>query len=296
MRSGFLIVALSIFCIGCKTQRSIEQHTFTTEMERVLPYDEVSPKKDEARHLALIIPDNPDTLNMAQSELSAMLVKKGYRVIIPGKPGRDVREKIELDSKSNRIKDINSLLSQFDTATFDDFIIVGIGEGGYLTPDISFSKKPKFSVVINAGPASPLAEYENLVTGTIMDQKFFKAVLAANLLFTRAELAEQISRIEDNPFGEPQLLGGSNNYWIGYKQDPLMNRIVRPGNSVVWMISEKYPLISNENKELAEKICDRLPYLNYKQLEGRGNFNDEEEVKILVKSIEELINNPPRFY
>ena len=69
-----------------------------------------------------------------------------------------------------------------------------------------------------------------------------------------------------------------------------------PGSPTYWMISENYPLISDENKKLAQQVCNRLPYLFYKKLEGQGNYNDEEEMKILVDTIEEIINNQPQSY
>ncbi len=296
MRTVFPLLIITLLFAACKTQRLVEQNTFTTELERVLPYDEVLPKKNEARHLALLLPDNPDTLNLAQSELSRMLVKNGYRVIIPGKPGKNILEITELDNKSYRVQDINNLLKSIDTAGIDDFIVIGIGEGGYLVPDISYTLPPKVSIVINAGPASPLDEYQNLISGKVEDRKFLNSILAANLLFSQAELAAQIKRIEENPYGEPQLLGGSNRYWMSYKEDPLMNRIVTPASSAVWMISQNYPLISAANKNLAKEICSGFSYLSYKALEGRGNFNNDDEMQLLIESIETVINNPPQSY
>ena len=296
MRKVFSLLLGILFLVGCKTPRLVTQQNFTTELGRVLPYEEVAPKKEKEQHLALLLPDNPDTLNLAESGLSRMLVKNGYRIIIPGKPGTDTREKIELDNKSYRIRDINNLLSSIDTSSIEDFIIIGIGEGGYLVPDISFSIPSKAAFVINAGPASPLAEYQNLVYGKIQDYTFLNSVLSANLLFNKGELAEQIARITENPFGEPQLVGGSNAYWISYYEDPLMNRIIKPDGLTYWMISENYPLISDENKKLAMQVCDRLPYLFYEELEGRGNFNDEDEMKLLMERIEEVINSQLQSY
>ncbi len=296
MRTLFPILIITLICAACKTPRLVQQHTFTTELGRVLPYEEVLPKKGKPVKLALIIPDNPDTLDLAQSELARMLIKNSYRVIIPGKPGNDTREKIELDNKNYRIQDINNLLKSIDTAEIRDFVIIGIGEGGYLVPDISYSLAPAPSFVINAGPASPLQEYKNLVSDSIINHGFLNPILAANFVFTKDELAPQIARIEENPFGEPQLFGGSNAYWVSYYEDPLMNRIIKPGGKTYWIISNNYPLISANNKDLAEGICLRLPYLTYKPIKGKGNFNNDEEMKLLIETIEKAINNPPQSY
>lgn len=296
MQKVFAFTLLWILCLACKTPSVYTARTFTTDFDRVLPYDDIVPKKDVATRLALLLPDNPDTLQLHESPLTQMLINNGYRVIIPAKPGNSLMQKQELDTKNYRLKDINNLLQSLDTSAIDEAIIIGIGEGGYLLPDVKWIMPPKFSIVINAGPASPLAEYENIINKKITDQKFIQQVLSDNFLFTLDELEAQINRIEKMPYGQPQLLGGTNSYWIGYKEDPLLNRIIKPAANTVWIISESYPLISNENKNLARQVCASLSYMHYHTLPGRGNFNNDDEMKALVKKIESLINSQSQSY
>lgn len=288
---SILFLALS-FTIACKGPVVLSNQEFTGPHERRIPYQEAVHKKNPSQKIAVVLNDNPDTLMLAHSLLVEMLVRNEYRVIIPGKPGDDLREKLELDQKDYRVQDVSQLIQALDSNQQRDFLFIGFGEGGYLIPQIAQSTVPEHSFIINAGPYSLLTEYEMLLRQPDSNKAILNKLVLKNKLYTVDELAQRIENLKTDETGPPQLSCGSNYYWLSYQRQPLLQDIILLQSPVTWVLSEEYPLISKENKKLLETIAESLPHIKLKDLEGKGDFNQEDEMERLTEAIESVINKP----
>ena len=288
---SFLFIVLS-FTIACKGPVVVSNQEFTGPHDRRIPYQEAVHKKNPSKKIAVLLNDNPDTLRLAHSLLVEMLVENEYRVIIPGKPGDDLREQLELDQKDYRVQDVLQLIQTLDSNQQRNLLLIGFGEGGYLLPKIARSARPEFSFIINAGPYSLLTEYEMLLRQPDSNKAILNKLVLKNKLYTVEELAQRVENLKTNETGAPQLSGGSNYYWLSYQRQPLLQDVILIQSPVSWILSEKYPLISKENKIMVEKLAESLPHIKLMELEGKGDFNNKNEMESLTKAIEAVINKP----
>lgn len=291
MRNHLYFLCFVFFVSACLGPVKLQHSSIETQNGRALNYSETFASKAGFDKLALILPDYPDTLLQAQQELKKTLLQNGYKVIIPSKAGNTPQQKIALDSKSFRLNDVNALLRTIDTNGIKEFIVIGFGEGGYLVPDIKFPLPPKVSFVINAGPYSPLQEYEDHIKNGFPDVTFLHTLMERNSILSQEVLEANIIKVSEDPYGLPHLNGGTNQFWISYKEDPLLPRISKPSNRMVWIISQDYPVITKANKNLAQTASLKLNYLNYVSLPGRGKFVEKDELKGLVDVLKAEINN-----
>lgn len=280
-----LIVASTLSCSRA-VYESAESETFN---QRVMPYTQAFPKKGESTKRAVILNDNPDTLQLQESRLSKYLIKQGYELVFPDKPGEHVFQTEDLDAKDYRVRDIARLIEKLDSQQSTPLLLIGFGEGGYLTPSIARKVNPENFVVINAGPTSRFNEYESLAADPTQDSVTLKKILRQNRLEDAKALGMILDSIKAYEFGQPLLKGGNNHYWMSYFNDPVVAGISELPGKGWWIIPENYGLIDETSRKLVKGLCQNLPNLNYLRAVGNGNYNNDDEMKWLIEFLDTII-------
>ncbi len=282
----------------CKSEILFVEKEYHISNERgKLPY-KISKNSNNKGKAALVIPDNPDSLKLFQSELIKRLYKMDYQIIFPGKAGAtDPYLWRLLDTKSDRTNDLISLIiSLLDNTIIgtSSFIIIGFGEGAYLSLAVSNILKPDYTFLVNAGPYSSLTEIDLIVENGEFTEKQKKLLSYLNVSSLKI-LKERLENIRYSPNEENNLSNGSNKYYRSYDNSMLINDFLANRNQVIWIISGEYPLITKESKSVIQQLLKARTKQkgSYYTIEGEGNFNKKaEDIALTEKILEVLI--PPR--
>ncbi len=274
---------------GCKSTIVFTDHHYEVKQTgKTLPYRIASPR-DPSKTAVLLLNDHPDTMNLADSELSRFFVDNGFNIIIPGKAGEGFLQQQSFDSKQNRIDDIVALLYDLDSLKSEELIITGIGEGGYLTPPLGHQLRAEKLIIINAGANSPLQEMETMVR-TDTFPALFKEKWSEMGISDTPEFAERIENVQCDRFGTVQLYPSTNNYWLSYYEAPLLQDIYRyPRVPVLWINFENYPLLSPMGSSLTKRTAQSLANVKFREMAGSGNLKNEEQMDTLLEVIDSFL-------
>lgn len=277
--AGILLLAL---LASCKSQLAFEKHTYMREGSgRAVPY-ELGLPKEESKRMVVFLKDNPDTLVLKDTEMMKYFEERDYNVLIPGKPGESEYQMREMDQKSARVADISGIIYELDSLHQDDLIIIGFGEGGYLTPAVAKNTQALASIIINAGPNSMLSELELLsradtLAGPTAD------ILTQKNISDQSDLYTRVQNIKDNVNGAEQISPASNYYWLSYYDHPLLEDLNNFRLPLYWVVSEDYPLIAVDSKSMITAMCQSYTNMVYEPLPGKGAFGDKKEMETLVE-------------
>lgn len=278
---AFLIIVFALS--SCKSTIHYKKELFEkTSSGRNVPYHLAT--DENATSLAVLLNDNPDTFKLANSSLANELRKNNYAVLIPGKPGDDIFSKNAMDDKPRRLQDLIDMIDALK-GNYRDLILIGIGEGGYLVPKLDLNLNPSVSFIINAGPFDPLQEMETLANDSLPLQ--LAKVLDRKNITNATELLQKIAFIRNNPNSPiDQIAPSTNNYWKSYADSQMYSELLTYySNPVYWAISERYFLVTEQSRHVIRTLAAQQKNLTFQPLPGTGNFNDKEQMAILVKLI-----------
>jgi len=282
------VILLIIFLSSCKSGVPFSEKDFNISDSRGSLSYKVSKSGD--KKAVLVIPDNPDSLKFFQSELAKALDASGYRIIFPGKAGAsDPYLWRTIDNKTDRVDDLVSLVqSEVPTEKTDasSLIVIGFGEGAYLSLAVSNILQPSHTILVNAGPHSPYSELVAIAEkGKFSDQQ--NEVFPLLNVPSAKVLKERVEYIKEGPGYESSLLNGTNNYYLSYFNNPLLNDFFKNKNEVLWITSEEYFLLSEESKIALRSLVNSRPKpkAKYYNVPGNGNFNRKQEDEALTEII-----------
>lgn len=256
----------------------------------------ISGKNETSKKLVFVYPDNLDSINWDENPLVKVLAKKDYRIVIPQIAGKNELQKIAFDSRSNRIASsiliYNQLLSLGEADSSSEILLLGIGEGAYIIPQLANTiPQVKHFIMINSVGSSFLGELQLLVSEGNPD--FIKS--RKMRYFGMDNVDELKTAIEGvlSKQGNARSLGNrTNGDWYSYYEHNLETDLSLATPNGTYILSEKYPFASNTSRAQLGVLIKNNPLLNIKvhSIEGKGNFNNEKELLILAQKVQELIN------
>lgn len=276
---------------SCKAPVIVQNDTYITKQERPISYTIISPKKTKGKALVVILNTAADTINLLESPLVKYLKHQQYTILLPSHAGSDNLEKVSFNTLSNRKQDIKELIQHTDSVADDALVLIGFGEGAYLCPALANETQAQKCFVINAGPYSILDEYSSFLNQSEPEPNMLNLLLKANNLTEVQELKDKVQAIIDGDVGFDKLAGGSDYYFREYQANPMMLELMKARKPVYWIFSEDYPLVSNKNRTFSKELAGGLPNVYLIDIEGKGNFNNPEEMKELTTVISSLISS-----
>ncbi|WP_417590672.1 hypothetical protein [Owenweeksia hongkongensis] len=280
------ILCCFLLLLSCKTTVVYQDKIDTNQPYREVPYQLFKQKKSSSK-VALILPDNPDTLNIANAEVTALLKKEGYDILVINKPGSTIQDVHSLDSREGRLADIVSVYQQEIAGQYEHFLLIGIGEGAYLVPKLSHPLQSDTSIVINIGIKSPLHDYSEWVIADSLTPRQTQILHAKNIV-DLDELKTRISNTWANEFGAEQLAPNTNHQWLSYAQAPFIQEIFAVAKPIYWINFDGYAMTSAAHRKEAALYSTHY-LINYIELEGSGNLNNEEQMLLLVDKLKTII-------
>ena len=273
---------------SCKTTVTYQDKLDEGQPYRQVPYQLFKQKKPTTK-VALVLPDNPDTLNIAQSQITVLLKKVGYDILVVNKPGSTISEIRSLDTRENRLADITSVYQNEIVGRYEHLIILGVGEGAYLVPHLSKYLGSDTSIAINLGIKSPLDDYSEWVIANNLSPRQ-KEILMAKSLNDLDELKQHIYAIWADENGPDQLSPNKNQQWLSYAQAPFVGDLFAMTKPLYWINFDGYVMTSAAHrKEAAPYQLYHL--INYTELEGSGNLNNEEQMQLLVDQLKKILSS-----
>ena len=241
--------------------------------------------------LVILLNDQPDSLIFEGSDLIKSLKKRNYSILLPNHPGDIFTEKVALNSREARLDDLTKLIQKHDTSGGKQLVIIGFGEGAYLTPALANITSASRSFIVNAGPYSLIDEYSAFLSLALPDTNTLALLLNSNNLNDQKELQEKVQAIIDGDPGFDKLSNGTDFYFRDYQANPMMLELMKSEQPMYWIISKDYPLVSKESRAFSEELAASLHNVHLVELEGLGNLNNSQEMKQLTEIIESLISS-----
>lgn len=282
---AIVFVGLLLFT-QCKSGIRYAEKSVSSELYREVPYQQYTHKKNP-KGVVLLLPDYPDTLNIGQSAIVQLLKKEGYDLLVVDKPGDDRDTKISLDTRDGRIKDVIALYKEEVFTKYDNTILLGIGEGGYVVPALRNQLKPTKSIVININPYSRLAAYEQWVNSDSLTSHQWQIIHQMNLI-SQEELHEKVVTLKSNTSSVDVLTPNSNRQWMSYFENPVLKDLYTVTPPLYWINFEQYPTISAAHQKEAALYCSSLA-ASYISIPGKGNLNDEEQMEMLIEKLKKVL-------
>lgn len=288
MKQGcFLLLCASLLLLAsCKSTVVYRYKNDTSQPYREVPYQIYKQKKGSSK-IALILPDNPDTLNIATSKITVLLKKEGYDILVVNKPGSSLAEIHSLDSRDNRLNDVTSVFQREVANNYDHLVLIGIGEGAYLLPRLSKDLLSDTAIAINMGTKSPLDDYSEWVASDSLTNRQVDILNAKNIINTQ-ELEQRITSIFDNEFGSEQLSPNKNHQWLSYAKAPFVEELFAITKPIYWINFDGYAMTSAAHRKEAALYSTHY-LVNYIELEGSGNLNNEDQMQLLVDTLKTII-------
>ena len=275
-----LVLALN----SCKSPLSFSEGSYMRAPEmRDIQYSYSSRKQNPEKYL-VVLKDEPDTNQNYYKGLIELFHKDSYGVLIIGKPGPDTYKKRALDAREERIEDVVRLLNSSDSLIGKDMILLGIGQGAYLIPELSKRLQVKGAIMINAGVLSPLAELEYLCVEdslSVPNQKLLNYYGLEPL-----ELCNRIDNIKKEPFGSLQLAPSSNRCWLSYYNSPVLDQLSTLRAPIYWYNFANYPGISSTGLKIQQNILRSYNSIKYTYKKNKGA-----EQQFWKSELSEWINN-----
>lgn len=276
-----------VLIISCKTTVAYQDKLDEGQPYRQVPYQLFKQKKTSSK-VVLILPDNPDTVQLASTPITALLKKEGYDILVVNKPGANIQEIHSLDSRSNRINDIVSVFQNEIAGRYDHFVLFGLGEGAYLLPYLNTYLHSDTAIAVNMGTKSPLHDYSEWIIADSLSNRQ-QEILDAKNLINLEELKERINNIWADEFGPEQLAPNTNRHWLSYAEAPFFEEIFAIQNPLFWINFDGYAMTSAAHRKEAA-LYSRYFLINYIELKGSGNLNNEEQMQLLVDTLKEIVS------
>jgi hypothetical protein len=213
----FLIIIL-VFTIGCSKSMVISEQTHALEDGYPLQYTLSEAKHKKGRKLLIYIPDIIDTAHWAKSTLATYLFEENYQILQPQVRGADYSEQTMLDQYSTRIADIEALVASLhedgtvDTA--NHLVILGMGDGAYITPKLTQRLQTDAFILVNNGPFSFIYEIETLLETDTAQAGIND--LKERTLVNASELRTLLQEIRTQKPTMKTFLGRTTGSWTAY--------------------------------------------------------------------------------
>lgn len=280
---GFL--ACLLFA-SCSSSIQYVHNTAQSQPHREVPFLQFQQNKGSSK-IALILPDNPDSINIAQSAIADLLKDEGYNLIVVNKPGSSPQEIHSLDSREQRIGDIVSVFQQEIANQYDHFVLIGVGEGGYLIPYLNSYLDCDTSIAINIGTKSPLHDYSEWVVVDSLSPRQEQILFEKNIQ-NLDELKERITNLWSDEYGMDQLAPNTNKQWLSYAEAPFFEEVFAIKHPLFWINYDSYAMTSAAHRKEAA-LYSRHFLIDYVELQGSGNLNNEEQMQLLVEKLKEIL-------
>ena len=288
MGKTFLIgIMISLLLTACKSNIEYVNKTDRSQPYREVPFKEFRQKKGSDR-LAIILPDYPDTVKIEQSALLQMLKKEGYDIIIVAKPGYNKDAILSMDSRQNRIDDVTAVYLTAAHQQYSHHVLIGIGEGAFIVPALRKQLQVDTSIAVNMNPHSPLAAYEQWLIADSLSSYQLQILSTKNIL-NLTELAGRIEGIKKDINGADRLAPNTNQQWMSYYNNPAYYDVLNSTLPFFWVNFEQCPMISAAHQIEAALYC-KIPFAHFYLLPGKGNLNNEEQMKLLVDKLRKIVS------
>lgn len=288
MRKTLLIVFMAgLLFASCKSSVTYVDNVKTSQTKREIPYQQFKQQKPTG-HVAIILPDDPDTINISQSAIAQVLKKNGYDIVIVNKPGKSADFIRGMDSRQKRIEDISSVFLSDIVENYQHYILIGIGEGAYVVPFLRHYLGIDTAISINMNPYSPLAGYEQwLIADSI--SSFQRKILLRKGNSTIKDLKSRIEGVKIGTNAPDRLSPHTNSQWMSYYNNPVYLNVMGSIEPFIWINFEQYPMISAAHQKEAALYAD-IPFSSFITLKGNGNLNNEEQMLLLVEKLKEILS------
>lgn len=249
----------------------------------------------KSNKFAFILTDNVNDIDWKKNALTLMLKNEGYQIIIPKKYGDDDLEILAYGSKQQRINlsylVYNNLLKTNFIDSASQVILIGFGEGGYLIPELVNKLPINHFFMVNSGKESFIHElYYKLQE---KDNSFIKDELLHHFGIDNAnQLRIALDELKVKNDNSRSLGNKMNQDWNSYYNTPSSIELAKIKSNGTLLFSQNYPYVSKSSLYYFELFVKNNPYqtLSMMKIEGRGNFNREEEATRLAKTIKDILN------
>ncbi|MGB0177594.1 MAG: hypothetical protein ACPF9D_10540, partial [Owenweeksia sp.] len=172
MKNIFLIpgILITLAFSSCKTKKPVfEKHSYTV-LEQQMKFNMLHLPVKKAGKMALII---PSPFNHTYDQLARSLNRWGYTIVV----APTYEDIALLDKRSWSEGIIITYQKMVDDSLIppdpDNFLIMGLGEGGYVLPEVCKRLKPDLFMAVASGSHSPLEEILLALGDTTVDTKAF---------------------------------------------------------------------------------------------------------------------------
>tara|TARA_R110002096_G_scaffold386418_2_gene580366 strand:- start:68686 stop:69573 length:888 start_codon:yes stop_codon:yes gene_type:complete len=293
---SFYFFLFFLLISSCANQLVLEKRSFKIVDEFSSGHYWINTEKNKDQNLAIVLPDNLDSINWEENILIRTLKKKNYRILIPEILGDSESLKMHLDSRKRRINNLNNLHLQLSSTKEIDssakVLLIGFGEGAYIVPYLAnhLAGVNQF-FMINAALGSPLSEFELLVgekNKSILNHPKLRYFGIENM----DELKTIIKEVKNHPNYNNALGNKTNFYWNEYYQHPTDPDLAITAAKGTIILSEDYPLISDNSKTQLKFMIETNPLsqLALEQIKGNGDFREKDQILQLQKIILEKLN------
>lgn len=293
MRPYFLVLGIAFFLVGCSSASFVSKKIKTTQkLGMEYSISSRAPKKA----LVLILPEVWDTVRLDKSLLATTLLKEGYQVVIPKKPGKNTFEQREFDNYPTRLRDLTYFL---DSLNIDDQIPIyalGFGTGAHILPDLQKKTRIKATIGINTGPYSLVQELEFLAASPDSLKFGLDSFISRFDLRNKEFMLAEIEKIKSPRINTAAYFAKHTyHFWNTYYNRPLLSSLeLSPSKShSFFILSEKYQYLSESSKSY---MLVSFPGLNVPTytIPGRGNFNKTSEMESLTYKVLSIIKGLDR--
>lgn len=244
---ALLLITILFLALACSKSLVISKNAYELRDGYPLKYSLTQAKNATERKLLVLLPDAIDSTQWEKSSLVKYLFDKNYQVLLPQVKGVDYTQQQVLDQYEGRLESIRELLgalhnnNAIDTSTH--VVVLGMGDGAYLTPQLAQSVKANAFILVNNGPYSFIHELELLLEGDTTQRKvsYLKEVSLLNV----PELNTLFTEIRNGTPTMKSFLGRTSGSWKAYSTVKLGEAVFYNRIPALQLYEPNYPFVAD---------------------------------------------------
>lgn len=262
-----------------------------------IPYVLAKHQKEKAEKVLLILPPELDTLDLIGSDFFQSAYQAGYDILLVNKPRskENLYRQKSLDFKGQRQSDILSTFRSLKAQGVIDpqkLVILGIGEGAYISPVIAGSLKADSTILIQGGAFYPFFTLERMGEKdslNAVEQNYLRQKFKVDSLKQFRRLLVEVRQKKPTDY----VLGNYPNiYWMSYESRGLPTEYQSMPGSAFWLFLKDHPLYresdGNYLKVLSGTRSD--PHYQINEIEGQ-RLSGKAEWEAIDLYLQELLKN-----
>lgn len=278
---SLILLSIALLAVGCSPVLKYSMHSTYGEGEDLLQYISTAPKKPTNKYI-FYLTDNIDSTDLSQSVLFRYFIRKGFRLVIPIVQQTGAGYQQRLLNSEHIFRD----LFPRDSDSVE-IVLLGIGEGAHIAASLSQSVNEKMNILINCSPYSLLKEYELWgKSDSISPGRQF--ILNQMNISSVEELTSRVKKLKGNVYGTDQIPPYSNDHWMSYYENEIWVKLLNTYTPVYWINFKDSPTISKQSHSLIETTPAFRSNIKYTLIDGKGNLNNEDDLKSLLKYIKTI--------